>query len=210
MSDGRDFFARAGFTLIELLVAMAIIAILAAIALPNLLESQARAKVGRELADMRTIATALEAYAVDHNCYPPHGEILANGTVQFPATQAGKTTVEYVPGFPLTTPLGYLAALPEDCCLSKKPAPLQRRYGYVQTRQMVEIMAKRTGWTDSVLALPNLYGEWRLYAAGPDADKGEDFKAHIPYDATNGTLSNGDLLRTQRQPLDSSSEDEHK
>ncbi len=60
-----------GFTLIELLIVVAIIAILAAIAVPNFLEAQTRAKVSRVKSDMRTVATALESYRVDGNKYPP-------------------------------------------------------------------------------------------------------------------------------------------
>lgn len=58
------------FTLIELLVVVAVIAILAAIAVPNFLEAQVRSKVSRTVADMASIRTALEAYAVDENTYP--------------------------------------------------------------------------------------------------------------------------------------------
>src|SRR5687768_125539 len=61
---------RKGFTLIELLIVVAIIAILAAIAVPNFLEAQTRAKVTRMKADMRSVATALETYAIDNNKYP--------------------------------------------------------------------------------------------------------------------------------------------
>ena len=61
----RKRVAREGFTLIELLIVVAIIAMLAAIAVPNFLEAQARAKVARAKADLRTIATALESYSVD-------------------------------------------------------------------------------------------------------------------------------------------------
>jgi type II secretory pathway pseudopilin PulG len=50
-----------------LLIVVAIIAILAAIAVPNFLEAQTRAKVSRTHADMRSLATALEAYAVDNS-----------------------------------------------------------------------------------------------------------------------------------------------
>jgi general secretion pathway protein G len=60
-----------GFTLIELLIVIAIIGILAAIAIPNLLNAVARGKQKRTMADMRSVATALEAYAVDYNIYPP-------------------------------------------------------------------------------------------------------------------------------------------
>ncbi len=56
---------QTGFTLIELLIVVAIIAILAAIAIPNFLEAQTRTKVSRVKTDMRSAAVALEAYRVD-------------------------------------------------------------------------------------------------------------------------------------------------
>src|SRR5215217_1415363 len=61
---------KKAFTLIELLIVVAIIAILAAIAVPNFLEAQTRAKVSRGKADMRSVATALETYMIDNNKYP--------------------------------------------------------------------------------------------------------------------------------------------
>src|SRR5215211_3402823 len=61
------------FTLIELLIVVAIIAILAAIAVPNFLEAQTRAKVSRVKNDQRSLATGLEAYYVDNNSYPCAG-----------------------------------------------------------------------------------------------------------------------------------------
>src|SRR5262245_10276635 len=59
-----------GFTLIELLIVVAIIGIIAAIAIPNLLNAIDRGKQKRTMADMRSIGTAVESYAVDNNVYP--------------------------------------------------------------------------------------------------------------------------------------------
>ncbi len=62
--------SKKGFTLIELLIVVAIIGIIVAIAIPNLLNAIQRAKQKRTMGDMRTIGTAAEAYAVDTNRYP--------------------------------------------------------------------------------------------------------------------------------------------
>jgi type II secretion system protein G len=91
-----------GFTLIELLIVVAIIAILAAIAIPNFLAAQTRAKVSRAKANMRTATTALESYFVDNNTYP--GTIAASGQ--------GVLTL----GIPVavTTPIAYVTTVPKD------------------------------------------------------------------------------------------------
>lgn len=59
-----------GFTLIELLVVVAVIGMIVAIAIPNLLHAIDRGKQKRTMADLRTVGTALESYAVDLNYYP--------------------------------------------------------------------------------------------------------------------------------------------
>ena len=59
-----------GFTLIELLIVVAIIGIIAAIAIPNLLNAVDRSKQKRTMADVRYLGTALEAYAIDNTLYP--------------------------------------------------------------------------------------------------------------------------------------------
>src|SRR5213083_857462 len=59
-----------GFTLIELLIVVAIIGIIAAIAIPNLLNAIDRSKQKRTMADIRSVGTAVEEYAIDNNFYP--------------------------------------------------------------------------------------------------------------------------------------------
>lgn len=57
------------------LFAVFIAGIVAAIAIPNYLTALQRTKQKRTMADIRTVATAVEAYATDHNQYPKASSI---------------------------------------------------------------------------------------------------------------------------------------
>lgn len=59
-----------GFTLIELLIVVAIIGIIAAVAMPNLLNAIDRARQKRTMADLRSVGTAIEEYQIDNSFYP--------------------------------------------------------------------------------------------------------------------------------------------
>ena len=86
-----------GFTLIELLIVVAIIGIIAAIAIPNLLNAINRGRQKRSMADIRTIGTAVEAYAVDMAFYPT---FTPQNPLQGTATILGNLEPTYVKTVP--------------------------------------------------------------------------------------------------------------
>ena len=58
---------HAGFTLVEIMIVVAIIALLAAIAVPNFLRSRKRSQATQVLEDLRIIDSAVDQYAIETN-----------------------------------------------------------------------------------------------------------------------------------------------
>jgi len=77
---------QAGFTLIEVLITVAILGILSGIAVPGVFRAIRSAHQRKTMCDMRVLGAALEAYAVDHNAYPPASGSCVPG-VTFPPVE---------------------------------------------------------------------------------------------------------------------------
>lgn len=201
-----------GFTLIELLIVVAIIAILAAIAVPNFLEAQTRAKLSRVKADMQGIATALESYRIDNPGYPEYAVVVTPpGThVEDPATAHGMDYFECfsrMPGLSITTPISYINTVPPDPFAVgnfEGPEPFIWDYSYKNSRQNNRIFhgdrASEPWLGPNGEKLLQDWGEWRLSSGGPDGTRIVDIKRNIIYDPSNGTLSQGDVVRSQKNP----------
>ncbi|HUT25849.1 MAG TPA: prepilin-type N-terminal cleavage/methylation domain-containing protein [Sumerlaeia bacterium] len=181
-----------GFTLIELLIVVAIIAILAAIAVPNFLEAQTRSKVSKAYNDIRQLKTALEAYRVDNPRYPP--DIFGQGM--------------YLTWTYLTTPIAYITSMPyspfefRDYAAANYNDWGRPPYDYAKYDEATGTEQQRT------LAAGIQYV---ILCAGPDHDQdlgqlGWDYVYRIDdgtsldvvYDPTNGTKSSGDIIATNK------------
>lgn len=187
------------FTLIELLIVVAIIAILAAIAVPNFLEAQVRSKVSRVKSDMRSTSTALEAYFVDNNHY-------AFGADHDNITQPAPFGTEAFECFlcsRLTTPIAYISTLMPDTFFFKKGSGHGKNTPFhYNERETVN----RLGEPEFIIELsqllfgsPKTSAAYYMFSHGPDGDHDEDLTqsdielATVLYDPSNGTISNGDI-----------------
>lgn len=208
-----------GFTLIELLIVVAIIAILAAIAVPNFLEAQTRAKTSRNYADFRTCVTAMETYRIDYNLYPYDGYFHIRGANGYPnPTEYNHNRISKN----LTTPVAYL----NNCRIVDpfaRPKPdtywQEPDIKYWNTESIygtkfdsVEDPA-RAGKNPTYDKWHQEFGEFLLFALGPDGvDPGAPTPHRgwpgisglptttlwQPYDASNGTMSWGNIMWSQR------------
>jgi len=190
---GESGFPGKAFTLIELLIVVAIIAILAAIAVPNFLEAQARAKVSRAMEDLRTMHVAINSYQVDWNdCLRDHNDFDTppdlraldwhrehpgeNEDMVFTVDDGFYTFRQWRP---LTTPLEYMAFKPLQGAFSHNVP-----YGQ-DTREINRMIVY-----------------WVVLCGGPDRTNGDWYRGNnnpwniaVPYDPTNGTISRGDIWR---------------
>lgn len=206
---------RSGFTLIELLIVVAIIAILAAIAVPNFLEAQVRSKVSRVKSDMRTLATAIEAYAVDNNSPPPSA-----GEAGHPPIVVRGIIGTGVLGPALSTPISYItSSMIQDPFVDRDYTsnPDETFYSYHTyiyrwPKYKPNPRPDTDGWgasnegnTMTGLIFKDLYGNWRLISNGPDRNywnklpKGTPASIGLPYDPTNGTTSPGNVIRSHKE-----------
>ena len=104
---------RGGFTLVEIMIVVAIIALLAAIAVPGFLRARKRSQASRILNDLRMIDSAVDQYAIETNRktgdtvntadwtnYLKKGSLLYNGGKSILGTAYGVQTVDTIPQVP--------------------------------------------------------------------------------------------------------------
>ena len=190
------------FTLIELLIVVAIIAILAAIAVPNFLEAQIRSKVSRVKSDLRTIATGIESYTVDYHKPMYDGE---PGQPHFGWVSSLKQ---------MTTPIAYLSSVPADVFQDSSMTEVDSAPGTTffldHPSDTIHSYDYGTAYWENVYGDPAVEQRWResfgsslwkIGSCGPD--KQFQPEPHLfygfgnDYDPTNGTISEGDIYRSQ-------------
>jgi prepilin-type N-terminal cleavage/methylation domain-containing protein len=111
----KDFSSRrGGFTLVEIMVVVAIIALLAAIAVPGFLRARKRSQASKILNDLRMIDSAVDQYAVETNrksndpvavadwtAYVKKNAILSNTGQDLYGNDYGPQTVDTIPQVPI-------------------------------------------------------------------------------------------------------------
>ncbi len=195
--------ARRAFTLIELLIVVAIIAILAAIAVPNFLEAQVRSKASRVKADMRSLRTAIETYYIDYNKYPMYYRYYSVHS------QQNRGRVHQL--FELTTPVAYMSSVEIVDPFCNVPHDTVNQYG--DTFYSIWYESINPHRAEGGLA-PVSSPLWGLASYGPDFRpswpfggmafclRPDDPESKNPpetwtYDPTNGTRSAGDIIMYQ-------------
>lgn len=181
---------RGAFTLIELLIVVAIIGILAAIAVPNFINAQIRAKVAATVSNQKAVATALEMYRTDHNSYVPM------------YSYGGATNWnEYASYNSLTTPINYLSS---TSAVFDPFANVQHKYDQANTYdQKFEYTPRKQGQGTKVPAFEGLLADiYFLEGVGPDGvdsipgstNYPSRANRFAPYEASNGLRSEGDIF----------------
>ena len=107
---------RGGFTLVEIMIVVAIIALLAAIAVPGFLRARKRSQASRVVNDLRLIDSAVDQYAIenskatgasvntaDWSAYLKKGTALYNTATDLFGNDYGAQTVDTLPKVPAAT-----------------------------------------------------------------------------------------------------------
>ncbi len=183
-----------GFTLIELLIVVAIIGILAAIAVPNFLNAQTRAKLSRVMGDCKAYGTAIEMYILDNNTVPwdkpcpsgDHGWASCYSQLTTPIAYMNQLLADVFQADDITRPASYFIG-----------SKMSYDYGTIYLNGSPGNPAPN--WEP-------YFGHswWKVGSCGPDLAYTNVLDRNFrspPYNASNGLVSPGDIYYTQENFL---------
>jgi len=178
------------FTLIELLIVVAIIGILAAIAVPNFLNAQLRAKIAKCESEMNAWVQAYSMYRMDNGEFPNHLSGHAPWQNKF-----------------ITTPIAYVSSIPRDI-FQANTIPTLGTLQYSYGEYHADWFGDGGVAPERLIQNPTLYAQakqgrvrstrfghvgtvYYIWSFGPDGEHTSEYL----FDITNGVKSIGDIVR---------------
>ena len=191
-----------------------------AVAVPNFIKAKHNTNYSRTKSDLRTLATAVEAYTADYGLFPVDYSTGTDGDPDIPSlgiSAAVGTSGICHPGFfngtmhpGLTTPVPYVTNCwmydPYAAGNSFQVINADEQFYSYQWLTAGPVWGRQRSSTNGFIVrnYAGYYGKWRLGSIGPDRSYYNGGSTNIHgsrvYDPTNGTMSYGNIWRGEKLP----------